>query len=288
MNTALPNPKIALLGGMDPTGGAGILRDAWVCRAIAPDLRVQVLCTALTRQGGVDQPASVRCLPGPGFGAELRRMRGAVWKVGMLPSPCVRPLLEHLEGGEGPATLVLDPVQRASAGGRLGAFAEELALLWRHCTWVTPNAEEARALGARPGLSGEPWQLSSSMRDAKAWWIKSASQDEKRICDELHLEGEVFSIQWPRRAGPDPRGTGCALASALASYVVLDERLAWDAFETQVQRWNGRRWSSDLGSSLTQLRFLGSALAASRWLAKARAQARVRGSQCHLPLRLSS
>ena len=49
MTTA--RPAVALIGGLDPTGGAGLLRDGWTASARAPSLRQLAVCTALTRQG---------------------------------------------------------------------------------------------------------------------------------------------------------------------------------------------------------------------------------------------
>ena len=42
--------SLGLVGGLDPTGGAGLLRDAWTAQSLAPSLSVRCVATALTEQ----------------------------------------------------------------------------------------------------------------------------------------------------------------------------------------------------------------------------------------------
>ena len=43
--------QIVVIGGMDPSGGAGLLRDGWTVEQRATKLQLHAVCTALTRQG---------------------------------------------------------------------------------------------------------------------------------------------------------------------------------------------------------------------------------------------
>ncbi|MFV8751518.1 bifunctional hydroxymethylpyrimidine kinase/phosphomethylpyrimidine kinase [Nannocystaceae bacterium ST9] len=196
---------LVLIGGLDPTGGAGLLRDAWTIAALGLYAEVQAIVSALTRQG--------RGRPAEAFPVAPERLRGeldrlhdvAVVKLGMIASAQVGVLAEALDRlrGEG-AKIVLDPVWRASDGGWIGARPAELLGLARHVDLITPNRDELaalRALGPIPCASlskGEP-------------------VGAERIRDRLILpEGREWIFERDRVPGPDPRGTGCALASAIA------------------------------------------------------------------------
>ncbi len=44
-------PKLWIVGGMDPTGGAGVWRDVWTASRLAPELEIRAVVTAFTWQG---------------------------------------------------------------------------------------------------------------------------------------------------------------------------------------------------------------------------------------------
>jgi hydroxymethylpyrimidine/phosphomethylpyrimidine kinase len=200
--------RLVLIGGLDPTGGAGLLRDAWTIAALGLDTEIQAIASALTRQG--------RGGPAEAFPVAPERLRGeldrlhdvAVIKLGMIASTQIGVLAEALERlrGEG-AKIVLDPVLRASDGGWIGARPAELLGLARHVDLITPNRDELAGLLA---LGPIPCALLS----------KGEPLGGERIRDRLILpEGREWIFERERVPGPDPRGTGCALASAIASEI---------------------------------------------------------------------
>ncbi|HLT37307.1 MAG TPA: bifunctional hydroxymethylpyrimidine kinase/phosphomethylpyrimidine kinase, partial [Enhygromyxa sp.] len=150
--------RIAVIGGMDPTGGAGLLRDAWTVELRAPGLELHAVCTALTRQGEGGPARSTSADPTT-LARELDRLAeldlGAV-KLGMIPAEHVAAIdnfLVRLRARPSPPRIVCDPVGSASAGGRLGAPARELARLARRVDLLTPNLAELaelRATGSMP------------------------------------------------------------------------------------------------------------------------------------------
>lgn len=279
--------RITLIGGMDPSGGAGLLRDAWTCEELATqrgmELELDALCTGLTRQ----RPGTPATRVEPalwGIEDQLRRLRGEIWKIGMLPELMVPPLLDRLNHTMHlPRTVIFDPVQRASAGGLLGAAPDRLGELWGHCDWVTPNRGEALSFGARPGEDGAPWELGPFLGKARSCWIKSTHREQGRVIDELHLPEAVIRVGRDEQAGPDPRGTGCALASALAvgcAGTLAIERRADESLEV----WRQGAWRSEGIDTLQHPETLGPVLWASRWLALKRTQARPQGEAWFLPL----
>lgn len=146
---------------------------------------------------------------------------------------------------------------------------------------MTPNRSEALALGARPGEGQGPWRLDQRMRVGPAWWIKSVAGDERQIWDELHLGREIYRIAQPRHLGPDPRGTGCALASALAVFIAR----GWGPLSeaSPVWHWQDGAWVFKPDWSPSLAADLGPVLAASQWLAKVRKSPVLHGETYFLP-----
>jgi hydroxymethylpyrimidine/phosphomethylpyrimidine kinase len=206
---------IALIGGLDPTGGAGLLRDAWVVNERAPTLEPLVVCTAITRQGH-GGPALYSPTAAATLARQLERVAAhpelRAVKLGMVPSEAIAPVVEFLadlrsRGHDARPWVVCDPVVAASDGGRLGAEIEQLRALASRVDLLTPNLAERAQLEAAGPLAlvavlckGEP-----------------VPGRPDRIRDRLrHGDGDELCFERPRVTGPDPRGTGCALASAIA------------------------------------------------------------------------
>jgi hydroxymethylpyrimidine/phosphomethylpyrimidine kinase len=203
-----------LLGGHDPTHGAGLYRDLVTARTLAPWLTRRFAVTALTEQGR-GRPA--RAFPVP---ADRLRTRMARWprpfaiKLGLVPDALAEAVAELVADAGAP--VVLDPVLRASDGGSLGATPHGLAPLLAVATVVTPNRDEALALlgapaGDLPGALGRRFPTTAIL-------LKDGhGSDPSRVVDHLIVGPRVRTFDRPRRPGPDPRGTGCALATALAT-----------------------------------------------------------------------
>ena len=244
-------PAIVLVGGMDPTGGAGLLRDAWTVERRAPELTIHAVCTALTRQGE-GRAARFASTPSAILRAALDQATAveglAAVKLGMIPGDRVAELVAWLVGLRArarPPVIVADPVATATAGGRLGAEPAALLELAAHVDLLTPNADERAELAAAgplpPGLAvlfkGEP-----------------VPDQPERVRDRLRLaDGRERCFDRPRVAGPDPRGTGCALASAIAAELA-----------------RGRSLVDAVGSAIA-------------WLDEARTRAVRVGASVHLP-----
>jgi hydroxymethylpyrimidine/phosphomethylpyrimidine kinase len=214
---------IALIGGLDPTGGAGLLRDAWVAGERAPMLESIVVCTAITRQGH-GGPAIHACTQTSTLARQLARVAAhpdlRAVKIGMVPSGAIGPVTELLASlrsrhNDRPH-IVCDPVIAASDGGRLGADLDELRELAIRVDLLTPNLAERAQLEAAGPLSGV------------AVLCKGEPVPDRpdRIRDRLrHGDGNELWFERPRLTGPDPRGTGCALASAIACELALGRSL---------------------------------------------------------------
>jgi hydroxymethylpyrimidine kinase/phosphomethylpyrimidine kinase len=133
----------------------------------------------------------------------------------LVPGPCVDEVCEALARADAP--VVVDPVLRASDGGALGATASGVARLASLATLVTPNLPEAAAL---TGLEIDDASLPGSVERLfapTAVLLKGGhARDPAKVVDRLWSSGQVWLFERPRRPGPEVRGTGCALATAIA------------------------------------------------------------------------
>jgi hydroxymethylpyrimidine/phosphomethylpyrimidine kinase len=136
-------------------------------------------------------------------------------KVGLVPDPCVQDVCEALAQATVP--IVVDPVLRASDGGALGATVSGVTKLARVAALVTPNLPEAAVL---TGLDADdptlPEAVESRVAPAAVLLKGGHDRDPARVIDRLRSSGHVSAFERPRTPGPEVRGTGCALATAIA------------------------------------------------------------------------
>jgi hydroxymethylpyrimidine/phosphomethylpyrimidine kinase len=213
---------VVVVGGIDPSGGAGLLRDA--ATAAARGARAYAIGTAWTAQGeGIHRvearaPDAVR----NALVEAIAAVRPAAVKIGMAVGPATAAaLLEGLGDYGGP--VVIDPVLATSRGGALWqGRPQELCSLLGRATLVTPNAGEAGALAGHPvGTTADAAAAGRLLvgRDGlRAVLVKGGHLNEadRDVTDLLVTPDVVRVSSRPRIAGPAPRGTGCALATAIA------------------------------------------------------------------------
>ncbi|MEM9452720.1 MAG: bifunctional hydroxymethylpyrimidine kinase/phosphomethylpyrimidine kinase [Myxococcota bacterium] len=224
-----------LLGGHDPTHGAGLYRDLITARSLAPALPRWFAVTAMTEQGR-GRPARAWSVPADRLRARVSRWpRPTAIKIGLVPDALAADVATLVRGMAAP--VVVDPVLRASDGGSLGATAEGLAPLLTVATVITPNRSEAHAL-----LGGVEWEpalgsthpthptdepvvhaLGRRFGHAAVLLKDGHGSDLTRVHDRLIQGSRVLALTRPRRQGPDPRGTGCALATAVAVHLAQGE-----------------------------------------------------------------
>ena len=222
--------NVVLVGGLDPGAGAGVARDLLTTTALCA--RGVVVGTAWTEQGSPSdctieprEPARVRAA----LASALARVgeAGSAVKIGMVATgPIAQAIETALASYVGP--VVYDPVLRASSGDPLydGDRAAILALACR-ATLLTPNLGEAAWLLDRPVQTES--DARAAARSLRALGISAV------LVKGGHLEGNATDVllspagetvfSSPRIAGPSPRGTGCALATAIAVGLARGEPL---------------------------------------------------------------
>lgn len=231
------------------------MRDFLTARAFGAAVRL--IPTALTEQSpagvrGVERRPPIALI---GSVADALRLgadaaAAVTVKIGMLPDgAAVDATIAALEGFAGP--VVFDPVLAASSGGA-PLFAGDLAALLRlgaRATLMTPNAIEAAALTGLPlNNRADAEAAARSLRDrgVRAVLIKgghlpvgtSGGDDHSTaaaVSDTLLDEEGVTRFQSARVSGPSVRGTGCALATAIA--IGLGRGLALRRAVTEARLW---------------------------------------------------
>ncbi|MES1204836.1 MAG: PfkB family carbohydrate kinase [Pseudomonadota bacterium] len=233
---------IVAIGGFDPGGGAGVVRDFLTARAFGAS--VTLVPTAWTEQS----PASVQAIDARDPAACYRAVRGALdghaapaVKIGMLPDAAAAVAVGRaLETFGGP--IVLDPVLRASNGGALwsGDPSALLALAAR-VTLLTPNADEASILTGLPMETAADAVAAGRALCARgigAVLVKGGHLGGTAATDTLVGPTGVRLFTGARRpGGAAVRGTGCALATAIA--VGLARGLPLDEAITAAKAWLG-------------------------------------------------
>lgn len=217
---------VLLIGGSDSSGGAGLVRDL---RTLG-DLGTAALCavTAVTAQtdravlaAAVMAPQLVRAQIEAAFAT---RAIAAV-KIGMLANAALVHAVAEALAPHPQVPVVLDPVLRSTSGGELLEEGGRRALMERllaGVTLLTPNIPEAAVLLGRAAAVSEAQALEQARellaRGAGAVLLKGGHADGGESVDLLLTPQGLERLSAPRVQGT-LRGTGCALASAIAAYL---------------------------------------------------------------------
>ncbi|MGH8320209.1 MAG: bifunctional hydroxymethylpyrimidine kinase/phosphomethylpyrimidine kinase [Steroidobacteraceae bacterium] len=221
----MSRPAVLVIAGSDSSGGAGIVRDL---RTLA-DFGVEALCaiTAVTAQTH-EHVLSVHHVPQEIVRAQihsaLESRAIAAIKIGMLGTRETVNAVADCLARHATLPVVLDPVLLSSSGGALldeeGREAMR-ARLFPVATVLTPNIPEAASLcGTGPATS--PAALIAQARTlrstgVRAVLLKGGHADGDEAADLLLTEPDEPQWLSAPRLEARCRGTGCALASAIAA-----------------------------------------------------------------------
>ncbi len=212
--------KTALVAaGFDPSGGAGVLLDTKVFSRFG--LHACAVITANTVQNSCGAK-EIFPIPSDLFVEQLEFLKEdfsfSVLKVGMLGRG---EFLENLFERFPNTPKVVDPVMFSKNGTPLvdnpdiyRYYASEIDLL-------TPNVPEAKYLAGEE--TDNPRTLLERLRSLgfKNVLLKGGHSEGNTVRDYLlPVSGEVLTYE-RKRLGVNPRGTGCALSSAMAALYVL-------------------------------------------------------------------
>ena len=243
--TTESRPVIWSIAASDSGGGAGIQADLNTIHSLG--CHGCTVITAITAQNSVAvekiHPISAVDLAAQWQSLEKDLLPKSI-KIGLLPEPnTLRWLVRHLKELKLKHSFfsVWDPVLKASTGARfLDAFDRgEIDPLLHSIDLITPNLAEAEILTKIKIRSFADIELAAKQlieRGAKNVLIKgghSFSDDENSTCrdyfasvDKTNLNGSSFWLSHQRQDQPHNHGTGCTLASAIASFVAHDNSLS--------------------------------------------------------------
>ncbi|WP_445679165.1 hydroxymethylpyrimidine/phosphomethylpyrimidine kinase [Radicibacter daui] len=221
---------VLLVGGMDSSGGAGLLRDTATLAGIGVPARVAV--TAVTAQTDHAVTAS-HPVPPEVVAAQIAAAGpnlGAI-KIGMLATVGI---VQAVAAALPSAPLVLDPVLRSSSGADLLDSAGTVLLVERllpRVSLLTPNLLElqvlAGLLGVAEGEASEHIARALLAQGCGAVLVKGGhdTEDTRLSADTLYRrDDEPVTFASPRYPGT-LRGTGCQLASGIAGCLALGHPL---------------------------------------------------------------
>lgn len=233
-------PVLLCIGGLDPSGGAGLGADARAGRAFGA--HVLQVATAIvvqdTRQVFLTEPVSPEIVAAQ-LETVLADIKPGAVKIGMLPGIAVtEAVAEGLRHLPHETPIVVDPVIAPSAGP---AFLDAAGIdylvnrILTHATLLTPNLPEAQALGGVSAANlDEMAQCCSRLKEStgaanvllKGGHLDPSDSSLTNLSVDLLFDGHRFlELRALRCHDYEVRGTGCMLASAIASQLASGTEL---------------------------------------------------------------
>jgi hydroxymethylpyrimidine/phosphomethylpyrimidine kinase len=235
---------------MDPSAGAGLLRDVMTLQALG--IHPMAVSTAETLQNGlacqrIEAPSMDPVQRIEALGPHLLGHWGVKLGLAALDDSTFRRLAATLKALD-PPIRIWDPILAPSAGVGLhdGADLRRMAdVLLKGGGWiVSPNRGEAAAAAGLPpdqiqtaeaGLLARPWLE----RGARAVWLKGGHAPGVEIQDLWITNDAITSLPSAPRLAGQRRGTGCTLAATWLGLRLLG-RSELTAAEESAQRLRNR------------------------------------------------
>ena len=237
-------PAVLVLAGHDPTGGAGLVADSEAVAACGG--WALTVPTALTVQNCRDvttvQPVDAALIREAA--AALEDIEITAIKVGLLTSEAALDAVVEIIKRRPGVPVVVDPVLRAGGGHELSTPALVEAFRRRLLPLVdilTPNRRELARL-AGPDCGDDTERVVELMHlGCQAVLVTGTDEPEARtpadqVVHTLHVPDGDRQWRWPRLSGTF-HGSGCTLASALASRLAQGESLVVACEQAQDYTW---------------------------------------------------
>jgi hydroxymethylpyrimidine/phosphomethylpyrimidine kinase len=216
------NGRVLIVAGSDSGGGAGIQADIKTVTALGGYAATAI--TALTAQNTLGvfgivpvEPSFVR----QQMEAVLGDIGADCIKTGMLHDAAVIAAVAESLAAVPSVPLVVDPVMVATSGAALldaGAI-DALKRLMAGAAVITPNIPEAEALLGRRIGADDMREAAAALTalGAKLVLLKGGHLPGKAVRDVVVAGDESWMLESPRIETRHTHGTGCTLASAIAT-----------------------------------------------------------------------
>ncbi|HZU57309.1 MAG TPA: bifunctional hydroxymethylpyrimidine kinase/phosphomethylpyrimidine kinase [Actinocrinis sp.] len=222
-------PRVLTVAGSDSGGGAGIQADLKTMLALR--VHGMSVITAVTAQNSTGVHG-VWQLPTEAvaaqFSAVVEDIGVEAVKVGMLGTrDAVAEVARLLATLDPSIPVVVDPVAVSKHGNAL--LADDALDVLRtellpRATIITPNLDEARALTGLPvaDLDGMREAAANLLDLGPGWVLVKGGHLDSDWCTDLLTNGpDEVTLTAERDKNRHTHGTGCTLASAIASYLAL-------------------------------------------------------------------
>ncbi|XCJ79604.1 hydroxymethylpyrimidine/phosphomethylpyrimidine kinase [Salinicola endophyticus] len=253
-------PVVLVLAGHDPSGGAGLVADAEAVRGCGG--WPVTIPTAMTVQSTRDVHAVEPC-----NGDFIRRAARALFedfriaaiKVGLIPDAEVLAAIIDVARMRPGIPLIVDPVIASGSGSELstpGLAADIRNRLLPLVDILTPNRRELSLLATQPAADEVAQVVEVMSLGCAAVLVTGTDPLEGEptaghVVHTLHTPELNRQWQWPRLPA-DYHGSGCTLASALATRLAAGEGLAAACAQAQRFTWD----TLDHGLALGRGQFL--------------------------------
>jgi len=214
----MAKPVVLLIGGLDPQGAAGLTADIQTVNQLGG--HAVPLVTCLTEQTA-DGLKALNPLSENDFAKQLEcctaDFKIAAVKIGLLPNAKIAKIVaDYLQKTALP--VVLDPLLSASSGGQGvddGVIDVINQQLLPYIALLTPNLPELQHLACSTDKQAINKLLAKGV---KACLLKDGHGNGRQSSDFYHDGNEQFYLTTARYEF-SVRGTGCVLASAVATYL---------------------------------------------------------------------
>ena len=234
-------PTVLTLSGHDPCGGAGIQADIETiaghgCHACS-------VITSLTTQN-TSHVAKITPQPAAQIAEQVQALFDDVdihtIKIGLLGSEEIIDAVYEIIQTRPHIPLVIDPVLASGSGYQFTSTSQINALkskLLPIATVITPNSIEARLL-AGDQTSLQNCGLTLLAMGCKNVLITGAHEPDRKVINVLYNNSKnAVSKTW-NRLGFTYHGSGCTLASSIASLIALGHDPESAALEAQAYTWD--------------------------------------------------
>ncbi len=226
------HPTVLIVAGNDPLGFSGIATD--IKSVTANGAHPMVAISALTVQDSCSVTQVVtteEALLEAQIDAAMREFPHSVLKTGILPTSATIKLVKKAIARYRFSAVVVDPVLRSSSEDALSNDTlTALKALCQEATLVTPNLPEAKQLLGKAIESDrleEAAKKIGKMLGCSVLLKGGHLETDAMLCDILYDKANDRTVRFehPKIATQNSRGTGCALASAIAAHLAQDKAL---------------------------------------------------------------
>ena len=224
--------RVLIIAGSDSGGGAGLQADVKTVTMLGGHASVAVTAVTVQNTLGVHAilPIAADLVRAQGL-AVLDDIGADAIKIGMLGSPEVAEAAAALIEDAGDVPTVIDPVLSAKGGAALADDATLRALRERLlplAALLTPNAPEAAALTGLEVETTEDLRRAAEAllrAGARAVLVKGGHLPGPRVVDVMATSAGETRFESERVDSRHTHGTGCTLASAIATGLAQDRPL---------------------------------------------------------------